>query len=489
MKRLFEAFDRAGKELFLVGGAVRDLAMGHSYSELDDLDFATNASPEASLEILQGAGIRTYDVGIEFGTAGAILRGPRSEGYPKDVQITTYRSSETYRRGSRHPIIRFGASIDEDLWRRDFSINSIAMDGDGNYVDPYQGRRDIQRQVLRAVGDPMERLAEDPLRILRIARFMSKLGFEPDQALESAAHARGTWLLDIARQRWLQEMDKLLIGPHPRQALRFLMRVGAMNVLLPEVVALFDLHRRCPVGQAHADFWEQTLERVHRAGADCNLSWASLLADTGRPWTRGLSRGHDIPDGPQMAGLDAAAFPQQEAAPQAVTFHNHARMSSYQCKGVARRFHFDNARLDAICWLLEQQEAALGWEPTWDDAQVRRFVRDMNGAHEGVIAMGRLLQGDGRGAEADLGALQGHISSLAAAGALVPELPKGMGGHLMKAFSLRPGPILGELVSWLNEQIIEGAVASGLGPQDYINHLRQEQPPILSRVPGAKRDA
>lgn len=487
MKRLFEAFARAGKELFLVGGAVRDLAMGHAYRDLDDLDFATNASPEESLEILQRNKFRTYDVGIEFGTAGAILKGPKGEGYPKDVQITTYRSSETYRRGSRHPIIRFGQSIDEDLWRRDFSINSIAMDGDGNYVDPYQGRGDIQRQVLRAVGDPMERLAEDPLRILRIARFMSKLGFSPDEALESAAHARGTWLLDIARQRWLQEMDKLLVGPHPREALRFLMRVGALNVLLPEVVSLFDLHRRCPVGQAHADFWEQTLERVHRAGADSHLSWSSLLADTGRPWTRGLSRGRDIPDGPQMAGLDAAAFPQGSTDPQEVTFHNHARMAAYQCKGVARRFHFDNARLDAVSWLLEQQEAALRWTPAWDDAQVRRFVRDMNGAHAEIIAMGHLLQGDGRGAGADLGALEAHIARLAREGALVPELPKGMGGHLMKAFCLRPGPILGELVSWLNEQIIEGEVASGLEPQAYLDHLQQAQPAILARVPGAQR--
>ena len=153
MRRLFEAFHSAGKELFLVGGAVRDLAMGGSEVDLDDLDFTTNCLPDETLAILQGNGFRTYEMGIEFGTVGAVLSGPPSGGFPKDVQVTTYRSGEYYRRGSRHPTVSFGDTLAQDLRRRDFSINSIAMDIDGNWVDPYGGLRDIEAGVLRVVGD------------------------------------------------------------------------------------------------------------------------------------------------------------------------------------------------------------------------------------------------------------------------------------------------------------------------------------------------
>jgi poly(A) polymerase len=210
MKRLFDAFLHAGKELYLVGGAVRDLALGVHINALDDLDFCTNARPEESLQILKDAGFTTYDMGIEFGTVGCVLSGRRSDGYPKDCQVTTYRSEEYYRRGSRHPIVRFGDTIMQDLKRRDFSINSIALDHNGAFVDPYDGLGDLRRKVLRVVGDPLETLAEDPLRILRIGRFVSRLGFEVDEALRAAAFENADHILEISRERWLQEMSKLL---------------------------------------------------------------------------------------------------------------------------------------------------------------------------------------------------------------------------------------------------------------------------------------
>ena len=132
MKRIFKAFSEAGKELYLVGGAVRDIALGIPQEELDDLDFCTNARPEESLQIIKDANLPYYDMGFEFGTVGAVLHGPKEEGYPKDCQVTTYRSEEYYRRGSRHPQVVFGDTIEQDLGRRDFSINSMAIDGEEN---------------------------------------------------------------------------------------------------------------------------------------------------------------------------------------------------------------------------------------------------------------------------------------------------------------------------------------------------------------------
>ncbi|MEL6181784.1 MAG: hypothetical protein AAFS10_22685, partial [Myxococcota bacterium] len=134
IRALFDVFADAGAELYLVGGAVRDLALGATVVDLDDLDFATSARPDQTLALLKAHRYRTYAMGIEFGTVGAVLKGPRHKGFPKDVQITTYRSGEYYRRGSRHPVVQFGDTLDQDLKRRDFSINSIAMDADGNYV-------------------------------------------------------------------------------------------------------------------------------------------------------------------------------------------------------------------------------------------------------------------------------------------------------------------------------------------------------------------
>ena len=257
MRRLFEAFHSAGKELFLVGGAVRDLAMGGSEVDLDDLDFTTNCLPDETLAILQGNGFRTYEMGIEFGTVGAVLSGPPSGGFPKDVQVTTYRSGEYYRRGSRHPTVSFGDTLAQDLRRRDFSINSIAMDIDGNWVDPYGGLRDIEAGVLRVVGDAHETLAEDPLRILRVGRFMAKLGFVPTAELEQAAYDCATHILDISRERWHQELDKLLVAPHVAAAMDFLARVRLLNVIMPELTALIDLHERSPVGSTPVDWWRR----------------------------------------------------------------------------------------------------------------------------------------------------------------------------------------------------------------------------------------
>ncbi len=474
LQRLFETFHNAGRELYLVGGAVRDLAMGASWESLDDLDFATNALPRESLELLQKAGYRTYDVGIEFGTVGTIIRGPASEGYPKDVQVTTYRSKEKYRRGSRHPVVSFGDSIDEDLCRRDFSINSIAMDAKGDYYDPYDGRGDINRRTLRAVGDPLERLAEDPLRILRIARFMAKLGFEPDAQLEHAAYAKATYLLEIARQRWLQEMNKLVCGPHAAMALEFLARTRALGVILPELVALVGLERRCPAGPSHPDFWAQTLKRVERAGKDRNLSWAALLADVGRPWTRTLEpMSEDVP-GPILSGLSQEAYPQEPAQGAVTSFPHHQLMAGLMFKGIARRFHFDNPTSDHVSFVLSHQRAAIGYDAhSWGDAEVRHFVRDMNGEHEAVIAFGKLLgPEEPKAANADLDGLAARIKALGESGQLVPELPKGLGGQFIQQLGLKPGPVLGELIEQIKQDMLDGRLGFGLDVEDYIAHAR-----------------
>ena len=261
MQRLFDAFAAAGRELYLVGGGGARPRDGPLDGRSRRPRLRDELQAQETLKIIRDARLRTYTMGIEFGTVGAVLTGKKKDGYPKDVQITTYRSSEYYRRGSRHPVVQFGDSIEQDLARRDFSINSVAMDAERNFVDPHDGLGDIERRTLRVISDPYETLAEDPLRILRVARFMARLGFTPTDDLQRAAHAKATWLLDISQQRWIQELTKILKGPYVRDALEFLLKIRALGVVLPEVVVLVGLHDRSP-GPPHDDMWERTLQLV-----------------------------------------------------------------------------------------------------------------------------------------------------------------------------------------------------------------------------------
>lgn len=455
MERLFAAFEEAGKELYLVGGAVRDFALGVSWSELDDLDFCTNARPHESLEILKAGGFNTYDMGFEFGTVGCVLRGPAREGFPKDVQVTTYRSEEYYRRGSRHPEVKFGDTIEQDLGRRDFSINSMALDSKGEIVDPYDGLSDLKKGILRVIGDPLETLAEDPLRILRVGRFMSRLGFRVDAALYEAARARAEYILDISRERWLQEMTKLLKGEHVRAALKFLHEVRILGIILPEVTAIVGLHESSPVH--HKDVWDHTLQVVEQAPPKAPLRWAALLHDVGKAWTRMIH------------------------ADQTVTFYRHEEHSAMLFEGIARRFKFDNESTQHIGFIIENHGRTSQYSDEWTDAAVRRYVRDLDPYVESMLAFARAdlttrFEDKREAALARVDELEERIQALERAAQLRPEVPTGFGRDLMEAFELKAGPVIGDLKGYIEEAILDGTIDSGAQAEDYINYLKQNPP-------------
>ncbi|MBA2662123.1 MAG: HD domain-containing protein [Bradymonadaceae bacterium] len=459
MQRLFKAFHDAGKELFLVGGAVRDLALGKSLEELDDLDFCTNARPQESLQIIKGARLTHYEVGIEFGTVGAVLQGSRAEGFPKDCQVTTYRSEEYYRRGSRHPVVKYGDTIEQDLGRRDFSINSMALDVDGNFIDPYGGLDDLRNGILRVVGDPRETLAEDPLRILRIGRFISRLGFKVDESLRLAAFERADHILDISRERWLQEMNKMLRGQHVARALRFLHEVRLLGILLPEVASLVGLHESSAVH--HKDVWEHTLQVIEQAPEREALRWAALLHDVGKAWTRVV---HD----------DAS-----------VTFYRHEQQGAMLFEGIAKRFAFDNAMAKEVGFIIRHHGRAPQYESGWSDAAVRRLVRELDPFVESLLEFARAdlttrIDDKRKEALAKIEQLTERIESLAARDDLRPVLPSGIGAALMASLGLKAGPRVGELKCVLEEHIIEGLIESGREAGYYIDYLKANASELLS---------
>lgn len=429
MREIFETFKRAGKEVFLVGGAVRDLARGIPVQQIDDMDYCTNSRPKDTLRILQDAGFTTYDVGIEFGTVGAVIRGPESEGYPKDCQITTYRSAEFYRRGSRHPNVKFGDTIDQDLRRRDFSINSIAMDGEGTYVDPYDGLGDLQRGVLRVVSDPLETLAEDPLRILRVGRFISKLGFTPSEDLRAAATQRAGCILDISRERWFAEMSKLLRGPHPRKGLEFLQDVRILGIILPEVAGL------------HGDaLWAQTMSLIERVPAQDHFRWSAALYATAQPFVRDSER----------AALTASGMSER----------------------VMKRFKADNHLTSKVAHVLAHSHNPLNFDNTWDDAQTRRLVQRLDPMLEDTLTMARALADSDAPTLESLDVFATRAHALEEAGSLRPDLPSGIGQAIVEGFEVRPGPVIGQGKLYLEACILDGTLQNKRDTGYYLDHLR-----------------
>src|SRR6185437_6370521 len=271
-RRLGVLYRQQERSLFLVGGSVRDLVLG---KPTHDLDFTTDATPEQTKQILASAGpTGTYAIGEKFGTIGATFDGVV-------VEITTFRT-ESYQPGSRKPEVRYGQSLVEDLARRDFTINAMALDlTTDELIDPFGGRQDLEARLVRAVGGPAERFTEDPLRLLRAVRFVAQLGFDLDPATGAAIKDCARLLRQVSRERIFEEMNRLLIEPHATRGLRLLADLGLFDEFMPEVNDL----RGTTQGKRSKDVFEHTLRVIDRTPPDLVRRWAALLHDIGKPRT------------------------------------------------------------------------------------------------------------------------------------------------------------------------------------------------------------
>ncbi len=258
-------------EMWLVGGAVRDSLQG---IPPDDYDFATSMLPVAIEDAIQRAGRKPYLIGKRFGTIGVTVDGQM-------VEITTFRT-EKYQSGSRSPEMRFAATIEADLSHRDFTVNAMAFDREGSLFDPFGGREDIDNKLLRTVGKPNERFKEDPLRILRLARFASQLGFDIEDRTMEIGKQLSYKLLDVSRERWTMEMDKLLVAEYVSSGLEILAHTDALRHILPEVGLQVNFNQDSLYHTL--DLWQHTLAVVTGVDASLELRWAALLHDVGKPF-------------------------------------------------------------------------------------------------------------------------------------------------------------------------------------------------------------
>ncbi|MDO3397180.1 CCA tRNA nucleotidyltransferase [Nocardioides cremeus] len=422
-------FTEAGHEIALVGGPVRDAMLGRHHN---DLDLTTSARPEQTERLLKGWADAMWDMGRDFGTIGC-RKGEWQ------VEITTYRS-ESYDPSSRNPDVAFGDTLAGDLGRRDFTVNAMAVRLPGREVeDPYGGVLDLAHRVLRTPGTPEDSFSDDPLRMMRAARFAAQLGFEVDESVVAAMTAMAERIEIISAERVRDELVKLVMGAYPRRGLTLLVDTGLAELVLPELPALAlerDEHHR------HKDVYEHTLTVLEQAidqeqerfgGPDLVSRLAALMHDVGKPRTRRF-----LDDG-------------------TVTFHHHDVVGAKLTRKRMKALRFSNDDIDAVSALVELHLRFHGYgSGEWTDSAVRRYVRD---AGDQLTRLHVLTRADSttrnrRKAERlarTYDDLEARIERLAEAeelGAMRPDLD---GNQIMEILGVGPGREVGEAYRHLLE--------------------------------------
>jgi poly(A) polymerase len=439
--RLAHVFAEHGRELVLVGGIVRDWLLGESLPT--DLDFATNARPEETERLGMKAGAASvYLVGARFGTVGLVFADESSDGPPVNVEITTYRA-EHYPNETRKPEVAFGDTLEDDLSRRDFTVNAIAVDTvTGAIIDPFDGQADLARSIIRAVGDPETRFQEDPLRLLRAARFVSQLGFLVEPETAAAMERQAPSLARISRERIYAELTRLLTGPYASHGLETLHRTGLFTVALPEIAYLPEQSPTPGVPHREKDLWTHTKRVVERCPPRPVVRWAALLHDAAKPQTRSISNTGEI------------------------HFFGHEREGAEIARRMLARLNADRATQAAVRLVVELHGRPETYDDTWTDSAVRRLMVDagdhlpdlLDLAASDVTSARPERQ---RAARDRIGLLRAHIARLEQERALAEYQSPLDGTELMALFDRPPGRWIAEVKDQLRELVLDGDLEPG----------------------------
>jgi len=435
VSRLANAFAAAGHELALVGGPVRDAFLDRV---TNDLDFTTDASPDQILKIVKPIADAHWDIGRAFGTIGAKVGDDT-------VEITTYRA-DSYNGQTRRPDVVFGASLEDDLVRRDFTVNALALRlPEVKLVDPSGGIDDMLAGILRTPAAPEVSFGDDPLRMMRAARFSAQLGFALDPGTLTAMTAMADSIRIISAERVCEELSKLLKSDRPRAGIELLVESGLAEIVLPEIPALrleIDEHHH------HKDVYQHTLTVLEQAidyersrgnlpVPDLVVRLAALLHDIGKPATRRLEPG----------GV--------------VSFYHHDVVGSKLAKKRLRALRFDNETINAVGRLVELHLRFFGYtEGAWTDSAVRRYVRDAGDQLERLHILTRADVTTRNRRKADrLGFayddLEQRISELAEQEEMAAVRPDLDGEQIMAILGVKPGREVGEAYRYLLEQRLD----------------------------------
>ena len=432
-KKIYEIFCREKGEIFLVGGSVRDMLMG---KKLTDLDFATSFPPQKTKEILQKNKIKNFPVGVAFGTVGAVIDG-------KEIHITTYRKKETYRPRNRKPDVEFGKSLEEDLKRRDFTINALAVSPEGKTIDLYNGLKDLSEKIIRTPSAPDESFGDDPLRILRAFRFQSQLGFKIESATYKSIKKNAFRIMYISEERIQAEMNKLLLGDFVIKALTDMINATVLNFFIPELYPLKNLHQES--NRHHKDVWMHTLKVVENTPKDEILRWAALLHDIAKPYVK-------IED------------------KEGIHFYRHEELGSKMAYSILSRLKFPKLWREEISFLIAKHMRANLYTKEWTDSAVRRFIREIEPRLDKVLILSRCDITSYRQEKIKekvklLDQLAERIEELQS----VKELKCPISGdEIMKHFKLSPGRTIGKIKDFIMNEVIEGHLPQEAEKETYF---------------------
>ena len=453
-KELAQLFKQAGFQLALVGGPVRDAILGRLGN---DLDFTTDAHPKECEKILKKWADSVWDIGAAFGT----VAGKKAE---ITVEITTYRS-ESYSADSRKPNVEFGKTIEGDLARRDFTINAMALElttTEPFFIDPYNGVGDLQNQIIKTPGEAKDSFTDDPLRMMRAARFMSQLNFTPEISLVAAIKSMASRLEIISAERIRDEFIKLIMGDNPRAGLSLLVESGLADYFLPELPKLkleIDEHHH------HKDVYEHSLTVLEQAialearlgGANLTLRLAALLHDIGKPKTKAL-----LPDG-------------------GVSFHHHEVVGARMCRERMKKLRFDNHIINDVSQLVSLHLRFHGYgNGEWTDSAVRRYVRD---AGELLTHLHLLTRADcttrnkkkAEGLAKTYDQLEDRIAQLMEQEELDKIRPDLSGDEIMKILDIKPSPAVGKAYEFLLELRLEhGPLGQERAKKELVNWWQKQ---------------
>jgi len=433
LKDLGARFTAKGHELALVGGPVRDAFIGRGSP---DLDFTTSARPDETAAILADWGDHSWDIGKEFGTIGARLG-------PVTVEVTTYRA-DAYDGLTRKPVVAFGDNLEDDLLRRDFTVNAMALRlPDLTFVDPHGGLDDLGANLLDTPTDPEISFGDDPLRMMRAARFIAQLGLRPAPRVLEAMTDRAGTIEIVSAERIRDELVKLMLAPRPRAGLEVLVETGIAAYVLPELPALkleVDEHHR------HKDVYEHSLIVLEQAialegppdapedqvpGPDLILRMAALLHDIGKPATRRFEPGGGV------------------------SFHHHEIVGAKLTRARMRALRFDKDTIKAVSRLVELHLRFHGYGTgQWTDSAVRRYVTD---AGPLLPRLHRLTRADcttrnvrkAQRLARTYDELERRIEALLQQEELAAVRPELDGNEIAEVLGIRPGPVLGRAYKYL----------------------------------------
>jgi poly(A) polymerase len=467
--RLGRLFAEAGHELYLVGGSVRDALLGRLGH---DLDFTTSARPDDVEALLRRFSPAVWTIGKEFGTIGCKVDdvdtsagSARQGGTSWVVEVTTFRS-DAYAADSRKPVVRFGDTLDGDLVRRDFTVNAMAVSvPDHRFVDPYGGLADLARGLIRTPAAPETSFSDDPLRMMRAARFAAQLGFSPAPEVVTAMTAMSDRIGIISAERVRDELSKLLLADRPRPGLDLLVRTGLADRVLPELPALRlerdEHHRHKDVYEHSLTVLEQAIELESRLPTRPDLvsRLAALLHDVGKPATRRFEDGGKV------------------------SFHHHDVVGAKLVRKRMTALRFSSDEIKAVSELVFLHLRFHGYgEGAWTDSAVRRYVRDAGDQLERLHILTRAdcttrNQAKAARLRRAYDDLEARIAVLAEQEELASLRPDLDGRQIMELLEVPPGPLVGQAYRYLLElRIDEGPLGAERAEQALRAWWAEQQP-------------